>query len=102
MASSRKQIIKFIEQGYIPEQYSIEVLRVTKILPDGLAWKSFIDQVLLWLGSLALASAGMFFIAYNWDAIGRFTKFATLEVCIVLAIFSYCKQAKHSVVAKVS
>lgn len=102
MASPRKQIIKLIEQGYIPEQYSIEALKVTKVLPDGLAWKSFIDQVLLWLSSLALASAGMFFIAYNWDAIGRFTKFATLEVFIVLAVFAYCKQGMQSIAAKVS
>lgn len=70
MASSRKQIIKLIEQGFITDQYKIDALIATKVIPDGQAWKSFIDQVLLWLGSLALASAGMFFIAYNWHDIG--------------------------------
>lgn len=91
MPSSRSQIINLLEQGVIPPDKIDEALAVTAITPDARAWKTFLDQLLLWLGGLALASAAVFFIAYNWTAMGRMGKFGLVEVLIVLAVMAYWK-----------
>ena len=102
MISPRRQIIELIEQGAIPAEKIGDALIAVKITPDGKNWRTFIDRLLLWLGGLALACAVMFFIAYNWNDIGRFAKFGMVEALIVLAIVSYCKFDEHSPASKVS
>ena len=102
MISSRSQLIDLIEQGAIPAEKIGDALIVTKVAPDGKTWRTFIDHLLLWLGGLALAAAVMFFIAYNWNDIGRFAKFGMVEGFIVLAIVAYCRFGGHSAASKVS
>ena len=102
MPSPRNQIIEFVEQGAIPAEKIVDALAAAKVTPDGQAWRAFIDHLLLWLGGLALAFATMFFVAYNWNDIGRFAKFGLLEVLIVLAIIVYWKLGEDQVAGKVS
>ena len=102
MTSPRNQITELIEQGIIPAEKIGDALSVAKVVPDGMAWRTFIDHLLLWLGGLALAFAAMFFIAYNWSDIGRFARFGMVEVLMVLAIAAYWKFGGHTVAGKVS
>lgn len=102
MTMRRKQIIEYIEQGHIPAEKIHDALAITKITPDNKAWLGFIHQLLLWLGGLALAFSAMFFIAYNWDDIGRFAKFGLVETLIVLSIVAYLKLDKQQIAAKIS
>lgn len=102
MTSPRNQIIEFVEQGAIPAEKIGAALTAAKVTPDGAAWQTFIEHLLLWLGGLALAFAAMFFVAYNWNDIGRFSKFGLVEVLIVLAIGAYWKMGEHEVAGKVS
>lgn len=51
---------------------------------------------MLWLGALALTSSVLFFIAYNWDAMGRFAKFGLVEALIGLSLISYWKTNKNN------
>ena len=102
MASKRNQIIDLIEQGRIPAEKINDALAVTKVFPEGREWLRFIDQLLLWLGGMAISFAAMFFIAYNWDDLGRFAKFGMVEVLIIFAILAYWKLDVHTVGAKVT
>ncbi len=68
----RKQVIALIEQGSISAEDVNGALAVAKIRPDNKGWRGFIDRLLLWAGGLALASAILFFVAYNWNDIDRF------------------------------
>ncbi|MCH9022712.1 MAG: DUF2157 domain-containing protein [Planctomycetes bacterium] len=102
MFSPRNQIIELVEQGAIPTEKIGDALIVAKVAPDGKAWRTIIDHLLLWLGGLALAFAVMFFVAYNWNDIGRFAKFAMVELFIVLAIIAYWKLGEQKVSGKVS
>lgn len=102
MASRRNQLIELIEQDWISPEKIDDALAVTKVLPDGKAWLRFIDHLLLWLGGLAIAFAPVFFIAYNWDDLGRFTKFGMVEALIVLAVLAYWKLDENKVAAKVA
>lgn len=102
MTSQRIQIIKLMEQGAIPVDKISDALFTAGVAPEGMRWRTFIDRLLLWIGGLALAFAVLFFIAYNWQEIGRFTKFGMVEGLIVLAIIAYCWLGEDSTAGKVA
>lgn len=102
MISPRNRFIELVEQGAIPVEKIDAALGAAKITPDGKAWRTFIEHLLLWLGGLALAFAVMFFIAYNWDHIGRFAKFGMVEGILGLAVAASCRFDGHAVAGKVS
>ncbi|MCP3956150.1 MAG: DUF2157 domain-containing protein, partial [Desulfobacterales bacterium] len=102
MSTPRRQLIELIEQGVIPDGKIDTALTVVKVTPDGKSWRTIIDHLLLWLGGLALVFAVMFFIAYNWKDLGRFSKFGMVEGFIVLAVVAYCRLAEGSIASKVS
>jgi uncharacterized membrane protein len=54
--------------------------------PDGAAWEKFLDRLLAAFGALLIGAGIVFFVAYNWDLLGRFAKFLLIDVIIVAAI----------------
>ena len=53
--------------------------------PDAKAWGRFLSRALGLLGSVLLLAGAICAVAYNWTRIGRFGKFALLELAIVAA-----------------
>ena len=102
MATARRQLIKLIEQGAIPEEKVEDALTLLEVIPKGRNWLAFIDRFLLWLGGLAVAFSVLFFVAYNWRDLGTFTKFAMVEALLILAIVAYCRLADNSLAGKMS
>ena len=100
--SVRSQLIALIEHKAISEEKIDDALRATKVMPTGQAWIGFINHLLVWLGGLALSFAVLFFVAYNWQDIGRFAQFAMVEAAIVVAVLAYWKLGTESTAAKVS
>jgi uncharacterized membrane protein len=47
--------------------------------PSAGQWRAFLAQALAIGGALLLATAVVFFVAFNWEAMGRFAKLALLE-----------------------
>jgi uncharacterized membrane protein len=72
------------------------------IFPERKEWLQFITNLLVWIGGLAIAFAAMFFIAYNWDGLGRFAKFGMVETLLIAAILTYWKLDKEKITAKVT
>lgn len=102
MESKRSLILQWTEQNSLKEGITEEALSAVGVLPDGLRWRTFLENLFMWLGGLALSFAMLFFIAYNWNAMGRFAKFALVEGSIVLCIIAYWKLGVEKVAAKVS
>lgn len=102
MITHRNQIIELVEQGCIPADKIDTALVAAKVTPNGKDWRTFIDHLLLWLSGLTLAFSAMFFIAFNWDNIGRFAKFGMVEVFIVMAIVAYWKLGEKKVAGKMA
>jgi len=102
MSRARDRFIEIIERGHILKENTSEAMKVLAISPDRQSWQRFIDQLLVWTGSLCLAFSGLFFIAYNWDDIGYFGKFALVEIAMVAAIVNYWKIGADSVSGKAS
>ena len=87
MASRRDVIIDWAEQGRIAPDALPHALAVAGVTPDGPAWRRFIAALLLSLGALLLAAGVIFFFAYNWQALGRFQKFALVQGLFAAAAF---------------
>ncbi len=100
--SSRAPLLELIEQGALPPEQIPAALELTRLHPNRQQWCQFIDLLLLWLGGLALAFSLMFFIAYNWDNLGRFAKFAMVEVFMAACIAAYWRWHQHAMVSKLT
>ncbi|WP_344795928.1 DUF2157 domain-containing protein [Litoribacillus peritrichatus] len=96
MEDTRSTLIELIEQGKVSPEHVDGAIAELSVFPSKLAWRSFIDLFLLWLGSLALAFSVMFFIAYNWSELDRFSKFALVEASMVVAMLVFLKQPLHN------
>ena len=91
----RKALSQLVQSGVLPTQNIEQALRISNITPTNHAWKNFLSNLLLWLGVVALSSSVMFFIAYNWNDLGRFAKFGLVEVLIAIAVLVYWKTNKN-------
>lgn len=86
MASTRCELVALIEQGAIPPDQVARAVEVSGLRPSSRAWAMFVDRLLLWLGGLALAFAVLFFVAYNWAEMARWTRFGSVQAALVLAV----------------
>ena len=70
-------------------------LRIATASPDRRAWLRFLSQALLVAGAGLVLAGVISFVAYNWARVGRFGKFAVIEVAIVAAtLFAWKKLPK--------
>jgi uncharacterized membrane protein len=102
LPSPRDPLVELIEQGALPADKIPAALHLTHTYPDTRHWHHFIDQLLLWLGGLALAFALMFFVAYNWDDLGRFAKFGLVQAFMVLGVAAYWRWHQHPIIGKLA
>lgn len=93
---NRHDISQLIQSGDISPDNIDKALSLSHITPSNQAWTNFLGNLLLWLGVIALSSSVMFFIAYNWDDLGRFAKFGLVEVFITASVFFYWWSNKKS------
>ena len=102
MTSKRSLVIHWAEQGNIPGQELLKAVAAVDILPRAGDWRRFLDKLFLWLGALALAFATLFFVAYNWDNLGRFAKFGAVQGLIVFSVAAYWRLGAEKLTAKAS
>lgn len=86
MKTARHFILDWAEQGHIAPEHLRRSLSLAGALPSAAAWRRFLDYLLLGLGTLLLASGVIFFVAYNWNDLGRFAKFALIEGVVLVAL----------------
>lgn len=80
------EVLTWIEDGRLPPKTGERAVRLAGLLPGGEDWRSFVDRLLLWAGAVLLAAAVIFFVAYNWKALGRFAKFGLAEAALLVAV----------------
>jgi len=102
MATPRQQIIDFIEQERLPKENVQRALILTQVYPSGKAWRGFVESLCLYLGGLAFGVAAIFFVAYNWVELGRFAKFAMVELLMVAGVIAYWKFGDHKIIGPLS
>ena len=86
MSDAREQILAWSRDGALAKDDVDRALRVAGVIPGAAEWRTFVERALLWLGAVLVAAAMAYFIAANWQALGRFGKFALAEAAIVVAV----------------
>jgi len=102
MDSHRNELIDLIESNVVTDENLEQAVTLANIIPNASRWLTFLNQLCLWTGSIALGLSVLFFIAFNWLEFGRFAKFALVEVSLVAAVISYLILKKESLLAKAS
>ena len=83
---SRSEMLEWIDAGRVAPEHQPRALRAAGMIPAPAEWRVFLGQLTLWLGTIALANAVIFFFAFNWDDLARMGKFALVEAAIVAAL----------------
>jgi uncharacterized membrane protein len=83
---ARGDILEWAAQGRIAPSDLRRALEVGEALPTADEWRGFLDRLFLFLGAVSLAASVVFFLAYNWEEMGRFAKFALVEAPILVAL----------------
>lgn len=86
MSHDRRDLLEWAEAGRLGAPQLRRALELAAVLPDRERWRDFLDALLLWLGVVMLAASVVFFLAYNWQDLGRYAKFALAEGLIVAAL----------------
>jgi uncharacterized membrane protein len=102
MDRTRHTVLDWAEQGAEFTASLPSVLKSAGALPGGMAWRQFISLFLLSLGTLLLAAGVIFFLAYNWDDLGRYAQFALVEALIVVALVPVAWLGLGRIAAQVS
>ena len=89
MRTSRQELLKLLENGNIEPVNIPKSLELSEVWPSNSSWAKYLNNLLTWLGSLAIALSVIFFVAYNWGDIGRFAKFVLVQILIAAAIGAY-------------
>lgn len=84
MTNARDVMLEWAGAGRLADVR--RALALTGVTPDGPAWRKFASALTLWMGAVFLTASAGFFIAYNWQALGRFGKFALVETLLVVAV----------------
>jgi uncharacterized membrane protein len=79
-------MLDWIQAGRVPPGREQSALRAAGLVPGRSEWRAFLGHLTLWLGTLALAAAVIFFFAFNWDSLGRLAKLGLVEAAIVAAL----------------
>lgn len=88
MSSLRGEVLDWFEAGRAAPGREHEVLRGAGLYPSRADWHNFLSSLALWLGTIAMAAAVIFFFAFNWDDLGRFAKFALVEAAILAGLIA--------------
>jgi uncharacterized membrane protein len=86
MKHSRSEILEWAGQGRIAPRYLRRALELGEALPTADEWRRFLDRLFLFMGAAMLAASITFFLAYNWQELGRFTKFGLVEALTLAAL----------------
>lgn len=86
MNRARQDLLEWAQAGRIAPENLRRALQIGAVLPDREQWRAFLDRLLLWFGVVMLAAGAIFFLAYNWNDLGRYAKFALAEALILAAL----------------
>jgi len=86
MHDARADILQWSNQGVLPRERVPDALRLAGVTPSATQWRAFLERLLTWLGAALVAAAAVYFVAANWEALGRYAKFALVEGALVAAL----------------
>ena len=89
MSHARRTIEQLLQQDILPLKNAEAAAIHLEVYPSKRTWLDFFDKALLIIGAVALVLSLVFFIAYNWQNMGKTGKFALVEGALVITIALY-------------
>ncbi|WP_201587444.1 DUF2157 domain-containing protein [Psychrobacter jeotgali] len=89
MTQARRTIEQLLDQGSLPLEHAEAAATHLEVYPTKQTWLIFFDRLLLIIGTVTLLLSLVFFVAYNWQYLGKMGKFALVEVALVLTLALY-------------
>ncbi|MCG9729392.1 DUF2157 domain-containing protein [Shewanella sp. Isolate13] len=92
MNSVKSVVWGWFKQQAIAKESLLQALSLAcdgENLPSQLQWRALIELLLTWGAALLIGSGLVFFIAANWQSMGRFERFALVESCLVIVVALY-------------
>ncbi|ERL56564.1 DUF2157 domain-containing protein [Psychrobacter aquaticus] len=89
MSQPRRTIEHLLQHGILPITQADAAASHLEVYPNKRTWLAFFDKALLVIGAVALALSLVFFIAYNWQNMGKMGKFALVEGTLLVTIALY-------------
>ncbi|MEO8753873.1 MAG: DUF2157 domain-containing protein, partial [Casimicrobiaceae bacterium] len=86
MYDARTEILRWASEGALPRERLHDALRAAGVTPSAAQWRAFLERMVTWLGVALIAAAAVYFVAANWQALGRYARFALVEGALVLAL----------------
>lgn len=102
MQTRNHEVLDWIADGHVVRGRELEAMRLSGLFPNGEEWRRLVDQLLLWLAVILSGAALVFFLAYNWDDMGRYAKFALAEVALGLSLIACWHYDAKSLAGKAS
>lgn len=86
--ASRADVEDLFDSGYLSGE---ALIAARGYLHQPMAWWRWTSRMLLLVGSLLVLAGIVFFFAYNWKSLGRYPRFAIIEVglaaCVAATLF---------------
>ncbi len=89
MSHARHTIEQLLQQDILPLKNAEVAATHLEVYPSKRRWLDFFDKALLIIGAVALVLSLVFFIAYNWQNLGKIGKFALVEGALAITIAIY-------------
>lgn len=102
MQTKNQEVLDWIADGRVVRGRELDAMRLAGLFPSVSQWRQMVDHLLLWLAVIFSGAALVFFLAYNWDEMGRYAKFALAEVAIGLSLIACWHYDANSLAGKAS
>jgi len=89
MSQPRRTIEHLLQHGILPITQADAAATHLEVYPNKRTWLAFFDKALLVIGAIALVLSLVFFIAYNWQNMGKMGKFALVKGALLVTITLY-------------
>ena len=72
------RLIALVDDGALPSERHAAAWVAATASPSAADWRAFLDRTLMGIGAALLISGVIYFFAFNWDELGRLSRFALL------------------------
>lgn len=98
MSANRQQILDWVASSHLDPDKLEQALAATGSTPSAAAKLRFISSVVLIFAVALICSGVVFFFAFNWDELSRYSKFAIAQTALVLSLLPLLRfKLSHSI-----
>lgn len=90
---SRSSLLGWLQSGHLSQHSWPAALRLIGLPPTDTQWQRLLERLLLTLGLVCIASGLFFFIAFNWQLLGRLPRLLLVALPLVLVCLLLWRRA---------